>query len=237
MRRSFTMENFWDLGKRKRTDAANTNALSMESKYESTKIISRFPRRGKMDDKDSLNNLLLGVLLVAIVIGLSLIYMMTHPEQTETLKAEPIVKEQSAEPIVKKTVGGHEKVKVTVAEPEEKKPTLSDEDIMAIVAECEAGNQEIIGRVGVIATILNRCDYYGETVETVVYKPNQYAFDKDVVPSEESYLAVKIALRERDLFPRTMMWFLPSGYSKYGEPYLKIQDHYFNCLSESEETN
>ena len=113
-----------------------------------------------------------------------------------------------------------------------KEPILSDEDIMAIVAMCEAGNQELIGKVAVVSTILNRCDYYGETVETVVYKPNQYSFDKDTVPNEDCYLAVKIALRERDLFPSTMMWFLPNDWSPYGDHYLKIQDHYFSYLKE-----
>lgn len=110
-----------------------------------------------------------------------------------------------------------------------KAPVLSDEDIMAIVIMCEAGNQEMIGKVAVAATILNRCDYYGETVETVVYKPNQFSFDPDTVPSEECYQAVKIALRERNLFPDTMLWFSSDGYPNYGKPYLKIQGHYFCC--------
>ena len=183
-------------------------------------------------------DLMIIIAIMVIILGIAIsVYMNLQPkERYETLHGEPIVKQEEVqENLMDDIIGGHETVTVTVTEEvseEIKEPILSDEDIMAIVAECEAGNQKLIGKVAVIATILNRCDYYGETVETVVYKPLQYAFNKEVVPSEESYLAVKIALRERDLFPSTMMWFLPSEYPSYGKPYMKIQDHYFSYLEE-----
>ena len=179
-------------------------------------------------------NFVLSVLFFLGLGGIIFLYITDSKNENITLNAEPIHYEIPVEDKVEEIPEEISIIEEIVTE-EVKEPVLSDEDIMAIVAECEAGNQEIIGRVAVVATILNRCDYYGETVETVVYKPNQYAFDKEVVPSEESYLAVKIALRERDLFPDTMMWFLPSGYSSYGKPYMKIQDHYFSYLPEEEE--
>lgn len=173
--------------------------------------------------------IVLGAVITTIIVALTLAYISFNAEAHEEIPT------LNAKPIVMRQIEAIEKTGSVPDAPEIKEPVLSDEDIMAIVAECEAGNQEIIGRVAVVATILNRCDYYGETVETVVYKPNQYAFDKEVVPSEESYLAVKIALRERDLFPDTMMWFLPNDWSPYGDHYLKIQDHYFSYLEDEED--
>lgn len=179
----------------------------------------------KKNDVD-IGLVILGAVIGIIIVALTLAYIRFNAEAHEEIPT------LNAKPIVMRQIEVIEKTGSVPDAPEIKEPVLSDEDIMAIVAECEAGNQELIGKVAVISTILNRCDYYGETVETVVYKPNQYAFDKEVVPSEESYLAVKIALRERDLFPDTMMWFLPSGYPNYGKPYMKIQDHYFCCAED-----
>lgn len=112
--------------------------------------------------------------------------------------------------------------------------TVYDDYLMAQVVMHEAGNQEMIGKVAVVATILNRCDYFGLTVEQVVSSPNQYAYPYLGEISDEAYRAVEIARANRDLFPSTMMWFLPSGFPEYGEPYLKIQDHYFSYAVEEE---
>ena len=183
----------------------------------------------KKDDIDTGMKILITVFVtmaIAIITVLS-IDSEVH-EEIPTLDAKPIVKRQ---------IEVIEKAGSVPDMPEVKEPILSDEDIMAIVAMKEAGNQELIGKVAVVATILNRCDYYGETVETVVYKPNQYSFDKDTIPNEDCYMAVKIALRERDLFPHTMMWFLPNDWSPYGDHYLKIQDHYFSYLEDEEDGN
>jgi spore germination cell wall hydrolase CwlJ-like protein len=127
---------------------------------------------------------------------------------------------------------------ITIEESAEpKEPILSDDDIMAIVAMREAKGEGFIGKVAVVATILNRCDYYGETVETVVYKPNQFSFSKDTIPNDDCYKAVEIAKQQRDLFPATMLWFKADGYHTgkyYGKPYMQIGNHYFNYIPESD---
>lgn len=179
----------------------------------------------KKNDVD-IGLVILGAVIGTIIVALILAYISFNAEAHEEIPT------LNAKPIVMRQIEVIEKTGSVPDAPEIKEPVLSDEDIMAIVAMKEAENQELIGKVAVVATILNRCDYYGETVETVVYKPNQYTFSKDTVPNEDCYLAVKIAMRERDLFPSTMMWFLPSGYPSYGEPYMKIQDHYFSYLEE-----
>lgn len=172
-----------------------------------------------MDDKDSLNNLLLGALLVAIIIGLSLIYVMTHPEQTETLKAEPI-KEQPKEIF-------SETIEIT-----QEAPIPSDEDIIAAVVMAEAGNQEMIGKVAVAMVVLNRCDEWGMTVESVVKAKGQFAYPYYGTVSEDAYRAVEIAKENRDLFSDKMLFFRNTHYHDFGVPYMILGDHYFSLAEE-----
>ena len=143
--------------------------------------------------------------------------------EMEELKGEPIpkvieVEEKEVEP-----------------EPE-KEPVihLTDDDILAAVVMAEAGNQEMIGKVAVAITILNRCDFFDASVESIVSAPNQYSYPCTGVITEECYEAVRIAKENRNLFPKGMMWFLPSGFPEYGHNYLKIQDHYFSYLTDEE---
>lgn len=173
--------------------------------------------------------IILGAVMAIIIVVFVLGYITCHNEKQEELpmlNAEPIIHRE----ITVKDVAGSVPEVIEVI----KEPVLSDEDIMAIVVMMEAENQELIGKVAVAATILNRCDYYGLTVESVVNQPNQYSFNKDTIPNEDCYTAVKIALRERDLFPDTMMWFRKFHYHTFATPYMKIQDHYFSYLEGKE---
>ena len=104
-----------------------------------------------------------------------------------------------------------------------------EDDLIARVVMSEAGNQEMIGKVAVAATILNRAEYFNMSVSAVIYQPNQYANPWEGIVSKECTEAVRIARAERDLFPRTMMYFRTKNYHKYGVPYLQIGSHYFSC--------
>ena len=215
--------------------------------FMSNLIVSNFPLKVKKMNEFNVSNLLLGVLLGAIIFGLGLFYMMTHPPKQEdlTLNAEPIVEQTEVEEIPEipeELTGGHEIVEVTVAEEEEKKPILSDEEIMAKVVHAEAKGEKLLGQVLVAYTILNRCDYRGMTVESVVKEPNQYSYDESIKPTDANYRAVIIAELIKDfipdLLPDTLMWFANDGYHKgdhCGEPYIQVGNHYFNYLPESEE--
>lgn len=113
---------------------------------------------------------------------------------------------------------------------------LTDEELIARVVMAEAEGEEMVGKVAVAMTILNRCDYYGLTVETVVYaKPNgvkQYSISDTY--NDECMRAVEIAQENRELFPSTMMWFKTDEYHdfKNGNPqdYMPIGKHYFSYL-------
>ena len=113
-------------------------------------------------------------------------------------------------------------------EPEEKpEPVvhLTDDDIIAQIVMHEAGNQEMIGKVAVAMTVLNRCDYFDLNVEQVT---SAYAYPYYGTITPDCYRAIEIARNNRDLFPADFMYFNADGYHGFGQEYIQIQDHYFN---------
>ena len=123
---------------------------------------------------------------------------------------------------------------------EVKEPTPTDEELIARVVMAEAQGEEMIGKVAVATTILNRCDYYGLTVETVVFAEidgvKQYSISDTY--DEKCMRAVEIAKENRDLFPDTMMWFRRDYYHDFGngnpQDYMPIGNHYFSTLSKGD---
>ena len=119
---------------------------------------------------------------------------------------------------------------------EVKEATPTDEELIARVVMAEAEGEEMIGKVAVAMTVLNRCDYYGLTVETVVFAElngvKQYSVSDTY--NDECMKAVEIAQANRELFPSTMMWFKTDEYHdfKNGNPqdYMLIGKHYFSYL-------
>lgn len=113
-------------------------------------------------------------------------------------------------------------------EPEEKpEPVvhLTDDDIIAQIIMHEAGNQEMIGKVAVAMTVLNRCDYFDLNVEQVT---SAYAYPYYGTITPDCYRAIEIARNNRDLFPADFMYFNADGYHGFGQEYIQIQDHYFS---------
>lgn len=144
-------------------------------------------------------------------------------EETEELKGEPIQKIVEIEKVVAE------------AEPEpEKEPVihLTDDDIIAAIVMSESGNQDMLGKVAVATTVLNRSDYFGLTIEQVANAKNAYSYPYYGVITADCYRAVEIARENRDLFPSTMMWFKTKDYHDFGTPYMQIGDHYFSQLED-----
>ena len=209
-------------------------------------ILSHFPRKDNLKMKEpDWESLPIIAIAIAGIIGAVLVYNNIHKiiasDELPEVHAQPIY-------IVEELSGGHETVEVETAEkvseeietPIEKKPILSDEEIAAKVVHAEAKGEKLLGQVLVAYTILNRCDYYGETVETVVKKPGQYSYDENIRPNPSCYRAVIIAEFIKDfipdLLPDTLMWFANDGYHEdCGEPYIQVGRHYFNYLPEREE--
>lgn len=195
--------------------------------------MSILSKNSQNDNNDISDFLLIAVGIVGILI-IIIAYVIGHPETLEEdvpeVKPEPIQIHEEAEIIV-------EDVVIEVAdEPEavEEEPQVhfTDDEIIAMVVMAESGNQPLIGKVAVAAVILNRCDYFDLTVETVVSAPNQFVYPYYGTVTDECYRAVKIARENRDLFDSRMMYFRNNKYHDFGEPYVQISDHYFSLIKE-----
>ena len=191
-----------------------------------TTIISIFPQKvnKRMNDREDLRFVVWVIALLLVVGGLSIFYVSTKQTKEDfILKAEPI-KQVTAAEIVEE---------VTEAEEEEPKaPILSDQELIAMVVMSEAGNQDMLGKVAVASVVLNRCDYFGLTVESVVKAKGQFSFPYYGTVSKDCYRAVEIVQENRDLFPATMMYFRNTKYHSFGVPYAQLGDHYFSTMEE-----
>lgn len=112
----------------------------------------------------------------------------------------------------------------------EEEPELTQYNIELLARVCmsEAGNEPFLGKVAVVATVLNRCDNWGLTTEEVVYAPHQYWLGYNGTPSEECFQAVAFAIENREIFPTDMMYFRNKHYHTFGKPYTQIGAHYFS---------
>lgn len=180
-----------------------------------------------MNDREDLRFVVWIIALLLVVAGLSIFYVSTKQTKEDfILKAEPI-KQITAAEIVEE---------ITEAEEEEPKaPILSDQELIAMVVMSEAGNQDMLGKCAVASVVLNRCDYFGLTVESVVKAKGQFSFPYYGTVSEDCYRAVEIAEQSRDLFPATMLYFRNTKYHDFGIPYQKLGDHYFSLIEERED--
>lgn len=107
----------------------------------------------------------------------------------------------------------------------------SDIQVIAETVEGEGGNQPLVGKVAIAATMLNRMERTGRTAESIALEAyNAYPYYGPV--SQESYRAVEIAMENRDLFPDDMMYFRAGHYHDFGVPYCQIGDHYFSTKGE-----
>ena len=147
--------------------------------------------------------------------GITLIWLLTDPVEAQ---AHPLI----GQPIVRGEVIIEETVVL-----EQEAPLISEDDLMAKVIQAEAGNEPLIGKVAVAATILNRADKWDMTIYEVLTQPHQYASPAYIV-SEDCYKAVELARENRDLFPEDMLWFRTKHYHAFGEPYTVIGSHWFS---------
>lgn len=190
-----------------------------------------------MNDREDLRFVVWLIALLLVVAGLSIFYVSTKQTKEDfILKAEPITTEQPTKQteIVEELSGGHETVDVIVAKEEEKKPILSDEEIIAMVVDIEAGvDADMIAKVAVASVVLNRCDSWGMTVESVIYQKDQFAIAKTY--TADDLRAVEIAQENRDLFPSNMLYFRNKHYHAFGVPYMEIGGNYFSLEERKEE--
>lgn len=191
-------------------------------------ILSQFPKENNDEARKGFKYYfpLIAFMIACFLAMLALVWRVCQiPVEYEELIGEPIPQTEVIEP---------KEASETEEPAQEVHIGMSDDDLIAAVVMSEAGNQDLLGKVAVAMTVLNRADYFGLTIEEVVSAPNQYSYPYTGVITHECYRAVEIATENRDLFPDTMMWFRTGSYHSFGEPYEKIGDHYFSKLTEDE---
>lgn len=106
-------------------------------------------------------------------------------------------------------------------------------ELLAICVEAEAADQGLEGKRMVVDVILNRVDDadWPDDIVGVISQPYHFTSYWDggmskVVPSEETFEAVRMELQERS-WPG-LYYFTSDGYSKYGTPWRQVGDHYFS---------
>lgn len=104
-----------------------------------------------------------------------------------------------------------------------------DIEIIATIVQAEAGNQEMVGKVAVAMTVLNRASLWKKSIYQVATMKNQYCYPYSGKVSDDCYKAVDIAIKNRSLFPENMVYFRTKHYHTFGKPYMQIGDHYFSC--------
>lgn len=107
---------------------------------------------------------------------------------------------------------------------------ISEEEII-MMAQCvisEAGNQSDLGKRYVIDTILNRKESskYPDTVTEVLTQQSQYYINSKVEPDGETIKLVRNEIKNQK--DTEVLYFRTNQYHSFGEPVIKIDDHYFS---------
>lgn len=194
-------------------------------------ILSNSPEENKEEPKKQYYIAIIAFMVVCFIAFLVLAWkVLTIPDEMDELIGEPIPK-QIEQP--KTDSAPDELIYAKRDEVKVVRVTPSEDDVLAAVAMSEAGNQDVLGMAFVVMTVLNRCDYYGLSVDEVVYAPNQYAFPYYGAVSHDAYRAVDLAREYRDSF-ENIMWFRTGTFHDIGEPAFKWGDHYFSKMEEEE---
>lgn len=180
----------------------------------------------------------LGILfLIALAMVIFLAYADIPSLVPEEVGAETI--ETTWEPIPEEPEAKPMRVEIVEAETEETEYTeedfYDDLELLAYTVMAESGNQEELGKRLVIDCILNRVDskYFPDTIKDVVYAPGQF----EVVargtlyrncPTEDIYTLIREEIEERT--NTEVVFFNSIGFTKCGEPWQQVGDHYFSKL-------
>ena len=135
-----------------------------------------------------------------------------------------IIELPEVEEVVEEAVEVQEDIQVV-------EPVKSDMQVIAEVVMSEGGNQPLVGKVAIAATMLNSMEATGRTAESIALEA--YAYPYYGIVTNECYRAVEIAMDNRDLFPSDMMYFRTKHYHDFGYPYCQIGDHYFSTKGEN----
>lgn len=111
-------------------------------------------------------------------------------------------------------------------------------DLLAMVVQAEAGNQDLLGKRLVVDVILNRVDSekFPNDLESVLRQSGQFSVVASGAiyrntPSDETIEAIQMELENRT--DTEIMFFCAGGYNSCCEPAYQYGDHYFGYLKGS----
>ena len=142
--------------------------------------------------------------------------------------AEP--QEAIAIPVVKK-----ETAPVSTPDDIEEEMYWDSLELLACCVESEAGNQSKYGKALVCDVVLNRVDdqsgLFPNDIWDVIMQKYQFSVVLDgrifqVDPTEETFEVVREELLHRT--NTEVLFFTSEGWSQYGTPWKKVEDHYFS---------
>ena len=108
-------------------------------------------------------------------------------------------------------------------------------ELLACCVESEAGNQSKYGKALVCDVVLNRVDdqsgLFPNDIWDVIMQKYQFSVVLDgrifqVDPTEETFEVVREELLHRT--NTEVLFFTSEGWSQYGTPWKKVEDHYFS---------
>lgn len=105
--------------------------------------------------------------------------------------------------------------------------TYRDQQILEGIARAEAGNQGVEGMLLVMNVVMNRCEKTGQSIEQVVYSPNQFYTRGMCSGNDESFKAFMLLMDGVD-YSQGAIYFAAGGYNQYGKPLFRFRDHYFS---------
>ena len=106
---------------------------------------------------------------------------------------------------------------------------FKEEDILAKLLYCEAGNQSWEGQVYTCSAILNFCDRNNVSIWDAAHNQNYFEpapFVDDAEPTSVQYEVIYYVLNGGRI--PEICWFRTDYYHDFGTPVCKVGDHYFS---------
>lgn len=146
----------------------------------------------------------------------------TIERENNILSAENIEKDKEIKELQERNRVLEEELKTKIIH-------FKEEDILAKLLYCEAGNQSWEGQVYTCSAILNFCDRNNVSIWDAAHNQNYFEpapFVDDAEPTSVQYEVIYYVLNGGRI--PDICWFRTDYYHDFGTPVCKVGDHYFS---------
>lgn len=203
-------------------------------------LIERRDKMKRFDDIPRKAGSFIAVMTILAVVLCALALLVSATIKICYWLVEPVFAYEVETPVaVVEEVAEVEPVEIVPEEPEpltvEERFGVTEYEIqlLALVTMAEAEGECEEGKRLVIDTVLNRVDseYFPDTIENVIYQPNQFESMWNGRVSRCEVLDEYCQLVREELENRTnsdVVFFTAGQYGEYGEPLMQVGNHYFS---------